>query len=123
MIEINWGQDDRNIDVNKYLVDPLSDNQSRRKAFLRGWTIFLSQGGSDYLDRVSWEGLGMVYASILGDVALNQRKDLYRLLLHQFTVSDRVSHWSDEQRREVLFDNVTLGWGFRVAAMAQTAGG
>ena len=102
MIKINWDQDDRNPNVDKYLVDPNHDNQSRRKAFLVGWTRFLNQGGGDYLDRVTWEGLGMTYASILGDIPLDQRRDLYRLVLSQFVVNDKVQHWTKAEQSEVL---------------------
>ncbi len=101
MIEINWGNDGRNTDANKYLVDPDS-SEGRRKAFLGGWTRFLNQGGSDYLEEVTWVGLGMVCASILGDISLDRRKDIYRLLLGQYLSTEKVNHWTEDQRREAL---------------------
>jgi hypothetical protein len=100
MIDINWSNDERNTDVNKYLVDPDSDDESRRKAFLGGWTRDLNQGSS--LNSVRWVGLGMVYASILRDIPEQQKREIYRLLLSQYITSERVRHWTDEQRRQVL---------------------
>ena len=38
MIEIDWNNDERSNDVNKYLVDPHRDNESRQKAFLGAGT-------------------------------------------------------------------------------------
>jgi hypothetical protein len=69
---------------------------------LGGWTLFLNQGGSDHLKEVTWVGLGMVYASILGDISLDRRKDIYRLLLGQYLSSEKVKHWTEEQREEAL---------------------
>jgi hypothetical protein len=102
MIDINWSNDERNTDVNKYLVDPESDNESRRKAFLGGWTRHLNQASSDNLNGVRWVGLGMVYASILRDIPEEQKKEIYRLLLSQYITSDKVQHWTDEQRGRVM---------------------
>lgn len=101
MIDIDWTNDERNTDPSKYSIKPDS-NEGRRKAFLGGWTRFISNAGSTTLDRVTWVGLGMVYASILGDMPLDQRKDIYRLLLSQYLSSDRVGHWTVEQREEAL---------------------
>lgn len=102
MIKMNWNIDERNTNVSKYLVDPQSDKESRRKAFLGGWTRYLNNESSDSLDAVSWVGLGMWCASILGDIPEKQRKDIYLILLGQYVGSDRVKHWTDEQREEVL---------------------
>ncbi len=102
MIEINWSNDERSTDVNKYLVDPYSDNESRRKAFLGGWNRFLNNESSGSLDGVRWVGLGMWCASILGDIPEDQRKDIYRILLSQYVGSDRVEHWKTEDRERVL---------------------
>ena len=102
MIDINWSNDERNTDVNKYLVDPDSDDESRRKAFLGGWTRDLNQGSSSSLNSVRWVGLGMVYASILRDIPEKQKKEIYRLLLSQYLTSERVQHWTNEQRRQVM---------------------
>jgi hypothetical protein len=102
MIDINWNNDERNTDVNKYLVDPDSDNESRRKAFLGGWTRYLNQRSSSNLDGIRWVGLGMVYASILEAIPEEQKKEIYRLLLSQYITSDRVQHWTEEQRRQVM---------------------
>lgn len=101
MIEMDWGHDERTTDVNKYLVDPDS-NEGRRKAFLGGWTRFLNQGGSDYLKDVTWVRLGMVYASILDDISLDRKKDIYRLLLGQYLSMEKVSHWTEDQREQAL---------------------
>jgi hypothetical protein len=103
MIKINWNQDDRNTDVNKYLVNPNSDKRSRLRAFRTGWANFLKKKNNNTLDKVTWNGLGRVYASILGDIPLDQRKNLYWLLLSQFVTSDKVKHWTDEQRQETLW--------------------
>lgn len=54
MIEIDWNNDERSTDVSKYLVDPDSDNESRRKAFLGGWNRFLNNESSGNLDGVRW---------------------------------------------------------------------
>jgi len=102
MIDINWSNDERNTDVNKYLVSPDSDNESRRNAFLGGWTRYLNQGTSSNLNGVRWVGLGMVYASILRDIPEAQKKEIYRMLLSQYITSERVQHWTDEQRRQVM---------------------
>jgi short-subunit dehydrogenase len=102
MIDINWSNDERNTDVNKYLVDPDNDNESRRKAFLGGWTRHLNQESSSNLNSVRWVGLGMVYASILRDIQEEQKKEIYRLLLSQYITSERVQHWTAEQRRQVM---------------------
>jgi hypothetical protein len=102
IIEIDWSNDERSMDVNKYLVDPDSDKESRRKAFLGGWTRYLNNGSSDSLDGVTWVGLGMVWASVLEDIPLDQREGIYRLLLGQYVWSNRVKHWTDEEREEAL---------------------
>ena len=101
MIEVDWKNDGRNTDVNKYLVVPDS-NEGRRKAFLGGWTRFLNQGGSDHLKEVTWVGLGMVYASVLGEIPLDRKKDIYRLLLGQYLSTEKVSHWTEDERAEAL---------------------
>jgi len=102
MIEMNWNNDERNTSLSKYLVDPKSDSQSRRKAFLGGWTRYLNNKSSDSLHAVSWVGLGMWCASILGDIPEERRKDIYHILLAQYVDSDRLKHWTDEQREEAL---------------------
>ena len=102
MIKVNWNADERNPNVGKYLVDPNSDNQSRRKAFLGGWTRYLNNPTSDNLDAISWVGLGMWSASILDDIPEDRRKEIYRVLLGQYIGCDRVKHWTDEQRNEAL---------------------
>jgi hypothetical protein len=101
-MEIDWSNDERNTNASKYLVDPTSDNQSRRKAFLGGWTRYLNNESSHSLDGVTWVGLGMWCASILGDIPEVQRKDIYSILLGQYVGSDRVKHWTDDQRKEAL---------------------
>lgn len=102
MIKLDWNNDQRSPEVNNYLVDPNSDKESRRRAFMGGWTRYLNHGDGDSLDEVTWMGLGMVYASVLRDIAVAKRKDIYRLLLSQYVSHERVSHWTDEQRQEAL---------------------
>jgi hypothetical protein len=69
---------------------------------LGGWTRFLDQGGSNHLEEVTWVGLGMVYASVLGDISLDRKKDIYRLLLGQYLSTEKVSHWTRDEREEAL---------------------
>ena len=66
MIEIDWNNDERSTDVNKYLVDPHSDNESRRKAFLGGWNPILEQRKQRQLRWGSLGGLGYVVRQHLG---------------------------------------------------------
>ncbi len=102
-VKIDWNNDDRHPEAEKYLVDPHSDNQSRRKAFLGGWTQAGNKEGRVELDQVTWVGLGIASGGILGqDVPEEQRKAIYRLLLDQYLSSDKVRHWTDEQREEAL---------------------
>jgi hypothetical protein len=96
MIELNWKNEDRSTEPHDYL------NHSRRGAFLRGWTIYLETRNTVELDVVHWEGLGMVYASVLGNITIEDRKQLYRLLLRQYLATENVKHWTDEQRKEIL---------------------
>lgn len=97
MIEINWKNDDRNRDVEEYMT------KERRTAFLSRWAIHLKNPSkTTRLEQVRWGGLGLVYASILGDIPHEQRKELYLLLLTQYLASDRMKHWTDEQRKEAL---------------------
>lgn len=102
MIVMDWSNDERNTDAHKYLVDPNKDKESRRRAFLGGWTRYLQNESSDQLDGITWVGLGMVWASVLRDIPLDQRRGIYRLLLSQYLSSDKVKHWTDYQRREAL---------------------
>ena len=44
----------------------------------------------------------MVYASVLGKIPIGDRKHLYRLLLRQYLATERVKHWTGEQRKQVL---------------------
>lgn len=103
-IRIDWKKDDRHPDPNKYLIDPHSDNQSRRKAFLGGWTQAGNKGDKIQLDKVTWVGLGIAYGSILGqDVSEEQRNAIYKLLLDQYlSTSDKAAEWTEEQRAEAL---------------------
>ncbi len=102
MIEVDWSNDERSTDAHKYLVDPNSDKESRRRAFLGGWTRYLNNESSDTLDGVTWVGLGMAWASVLGDITMDRRKGIYRLLLSQYLSSERVKHWTNEQREGAL---------------------
>jgi hypothetical protein len=51
---------------------------------------------------VSWLALGAVHAAVLGEIPIDQRKQVYRLLLGQFLQTETVMHWSDKERREAL---------------------
>lgn len=102
MMDIDWSQDDRSTDAAKYLVDINLDFESRRRAFLGGWTRYLSESGGHSETRVTWEKLGMVYASVLGDIPVEQRKQLYSLALGQYVCSQRAAHWTDRQRRDAM---------------------
>ena len=102
MIDIDWSNDGRSTDPEDYLVNPKSDNRSRLKAFLGGWTKGAKKDSNNSLDGVRWVGLGMVYGSILGKIDLDQRKQIYRLLLSQYLTTERVNHWTDDQRQEAL---------------------
>jgi hypothetical protein len=97
MIEINWNHDDRNTDADEYMTN------ERRRAFLVRWSIYLKTGSNTTrLEKVHWGGLGLVFASILGNIPAKKRKELYLLLLTQYLASDRVKHWTDEERKEAL---------------------
>jgi hypothetical protein len=93
VIETAWTNDERNTDAHTYLVDPDSDKESRRRAFLGGWTRYLNNESSDTLDGITWVGLGMVWASVLGDIPLERRKEVYRLLLGQY-LAIKIAHWA-----------------------------
>ena len=65
--------------------------------------MFLNGNYREAKDRgVSWVALGAVYAEILDEVPVDQRKQVYRLLLSQFLKSNIVKHWSDAERQEAL---------------------
>jgi hypothetical protein len=68
MLEIDWQNERRNPNENKYLVD-LNGRESRRVAFLGGWKHSLKKKPTDRLTTVSWRRLGMLYASVLGNIA------------------------------------------------------
>lgn len=44
----------------------------------------------------------MVCASILGDISEDKQRETYLLLLGQYVWSDRVKHWTDDQRKGAL---------------------
>jgi hypothetical protein len=102
MIRIDWSNDDRHPDPQKYLVDPDSDNESRWLAFRRGWSRYVNQEARPESDMVTWWETGMFCASVLGDVGIEHRKLVYKVLLAQFLTSARTDHWTDEQREEAL---------------------
>lgn len=91
MIELNWKNEDRSRDPEDYLT------RGRCRPFLAGWTLYLRRPNV-----VHWEGLGMVFASVLGAIPVEDQKQLYRLLLRQYLATDRVKHWTDEQRKQIL---------------------
>jgi hypothetical protein len=101
MLEIDWQNERRNPNANKYLVDP-NGRESRRVAFLSGWKHYLKKRPTERFTTVSWRRLGMLYASVLGNIAEDERKQLYRLLLSQYLSTDRVKHWTDEQRQGAM---------------------
>jgi hypothetical protein len=101
MLDIDWRNERRSPKANKYLVD-INGRESRRRAFLGGWNYYLKNKPTERLTTVSWRRLGMLYASVLGNIAEDERKQLYCLLLTQYMVSDRVKHWTDEQREVAL---------------------
>jgi hypothetical protein len=98
MIEMNWKNDDRSMDAEDYLT------VGRCRPFLAGWTRYLDgHTTATKLDEVHWHGLGMVFASVLGNQPTEEnRRQLYRLLLRQYLATDRVKHWTDEQRKQIL---------------------
>ena len=102
MIDLDWGNDERSEDPQDYLVNPNSDNRSRLKAFLGGWIKGANSDSHNTLDGIRWVGLGMAYGSILGDVDLNQRRQIYCLLLSQYLATGKVNNWTEEQRKEAL---------------------
>jgi hypothetical protein len=102
MIDIDWSNDGRSVHPDDYLVDPDKDNKSRLKAFIGGWTRGANKDSETVLDGVRWVGLGMAYGSILGDIGLDQRREVYRLLLGQYLTTERVRHWRADQRKEAL---------------------
>lgn len=102
MINLNWSNDERSVNPQKYLVDPNSSNESRWLAFTRGWTRFINHGGGEEKDGVSWWGTGMFCASILGDLPLEERRLVYKVLLAQLLTSERTAHWTEEQRERAM---------------------
>ncbi len=97
MIEINWRNEDRSPNASDYF------SNHRRGTFLGYWANYLNEGSSTtYLDVVHWGGLGMVCASYLEDIPEEKRKKLYLLLLKQYLATDRVKHWTDEERIKAL---------------------
>jgi hypothetical protein len=102
LIEIDWEKDVRNAEADQYLFGPSSREKGRRTAFLRGWSDFVNNPRDTHLTEVTWDGLGMVYASILGDIPIDQRKAIYRLLLGQYLSTKKVEGWTGEEREEAL---------------------
>jgi|SRR5215216_4690041 len=102
MISINWNKENRNDDIELYLVDPVNDSRSRLKAFLKGWTRYLNNNAPAEISSISWEGLGVVYASSLGQIEENLKIGIYRVLLSQYLATNQMNHWSDEKRKEAL---------------------
>jgi len=102
MIKINWSNDDRHPNPQKYLVDPDSSKESRWRAFTRGWTRFVNHKGRPESDKVTWVETGMFCASVLGDLDQERRRLIYKVLLAQFLTSDRTAHWTDAQREKAL---------------------
>jgi hypothetical protein len=95
MIELNWKNEDRSTDPQDYLT------RGRCAPFLAGWTRYLNDPTTVKLDVVHWEGLGMVFASVLGAIPVEDRRQLYRLLLRQYLATDRVKS-TDEERKQIL---------------------
>jgi hypothetical protein len=98
MIQMNWQNEDRSTTSSDYL------NNRRGGRFVGGWTMQLDKPDPTRgkLDVVHWQGLGMVFASVLGNIPQTQKKQLYKLLLGLYLATDRVKHWTDEQRRRAL---------------------
>ncbi len=102
MIEVNWKKDVRSAEADQYLFGPGSREKGRRTAFLRGWSDFVNNPRGTYLNEVTWDGLGMVYASVLGSIPRDQQEGIYRLLLSQYLSTKRVEGWTGEERGEAL---------------------
>jgi hypothetical protein len=100
MIDLDWLNDERTADPADYLI-PWNALKSRRRAFLAGWTWYLEEGAHRD-DRVAWYAVGAFYASILGDIPEEQRRELYYGALAQFVTSERCREWSDEERQDAL---------------------
>ena len=102
MLGINWLDEKRNDDIELYLVDPENDSHSRLKAFQKGWTRYLNGKAPEEIPGVSWEGLGMLYASSLGQVGKEVKIGVYRALLSQYLSTSRMSRWPAEKREKAL---------------------
>jgi hypothetical protein len=111
MIKLDWTNDRRNPNPDKYVVDPVHSRESRWKAFQKGWDKYLRTEDNSPLDSVSWERLGMATASICHDIPVMNRLALYRLFLAHFVQSEKVRHWTDEQRQRALelIDDAVVG--------------
>lgn len=102
MIDLDWSNDERNSNTSKYLVDPNKSRQNRLNVFLEGWKMKLKGTHNKKGKDITWRGLGAVCAGILGDIPVEQRKQIYQLLLGQFLASNKVKHWTDDERREAM---------------------
>lgn len=102
MINLNWSNDERSVDPQDYLVDPVSNKKSRWRAFNGGWTRYINHEGGKRHDRVAWVGAGMFCASVLGDLSVEERRLVYRILLAQLLTSERTAHWTEEQRERAM---------------------
>jgi len=97
---INWRGDKRKRKPADYAYSP-DDRQNRLNTFLAGWIDQLNRPGS-FAQDVTWKNLGRVYASILGDLPVQSRRDIYALLLRQFVHGPQTRHWSDADREIAL---------------------
>lgn len=112
--QISWGNDRRLGDTVSY-VRPRDDKKNRVHLFLSGWQKYLDDpeaGDQIIADRTQgkevnlmWPNLGLVFASVLGDVPEEKRVAIYAALLRRYLNSPRVRsgwHWTEEDRVKAL---------------------
>src|ERR1043165_9663924 len=105
MLEIDWSQDNREDDIEVYLVDPPKHPKSRLKTgFLKGWKQELNGNSREGTKPfgVSWERLGGLFASSLGQVDEEIKIGIYRVLLDQYFASEKMKHVTVRQRYKAL---------------------
>jgi len=97
---INWNSDNR-FNKSEFYIAPLDDPDNRVNHFLGGWQDYLANPES-MVSKLNWKNLGRIFASILGDIPEEQRRNLYAILLALYLKKPRKVDWSDEDRQQAL---------------------
>jgi hypothetical protein len=116
LAQISWGNDRRRGEPASYLC-PRDDKNNRVHHFLvAGWQTYLDDpeagdrkianrmDGKDV--RLMWPNLGLVFASVLGDLPEEKRVAIYAALLRRYLNSPKIRngkwHWTETDRVKAL---------------------